>query len=341
MVTIQSIADQLGLSSATVSRALNNDPKISAQTKARVSALAEELGYAGTGGRKRRQCENVIGIICPEIISNNYSSVVETLSENLHDKGYQSVIMITSSQKNRERMMLEQLTRLNVAGICFFTNKDSSTVELLDTFKRTHPKLPLVLIVNSWECANYDSLMISSHHAVELVVDHLYDLGHRAVAVISDKAASGRAELICNQLRKKGISLQKNWIIFSDLRFEEGGYQATNELLQLQERPTAIIAAYDYLAIGALKACYDAGIQVPEEISIAGIDGVITSQFSYKSLTTVSMPHVDIGRIASRILIDRIQNSKNQSAIQHVTLTPRLLVRQSTALPPSPEGDET
>lgn len=333
MVTIRSIADQLGLSTATVSRALNDDPKISSQTRARVSALAAELGYAGAGGRKKKQIENVIGIICPEIISNNYSSAVESLSENLYEKGYQSIVMTTSTQKNRERDMLAQLAKLNVAGICYFTNKDERTVEILNAFKKAHPHLPIVLIVNSWENADYDSLMISSPLAVKLIVEHLYNLEHRSIAVISDQKTSGRSELICNQLRSYGISPHKNWLCFSDARFEEGGYQAAMKLLRLEDRPTAIIATYDYLAIGALKACYDFGLRVPEEISVAGIDGIVTAQYAYKSLTTVAMPHADTGRIASRILIDRIQNDKGELAIQHVSLSPKLIVRQSTAAP--------
>lgn len=335
MVTIRDIAAKLNLSPATVSRALNNDSKINVQTRERVITLAAELGYAGMAGRKKRQSEDVIGIICPEIISNNYSSVVEALSESLRQKGYFSIIMITSMDQETEKDMLVQLTKLNVAGIVFIAYEDETASDMLEAFKKDNPTVPVIQIVNFSEFSEYDSLMISNQLASKVIVNHLYELGHRSVAVISDKMALERLEAICYHLDKKGISPKKSWVSISDARFEEGGYLATKELLRAQDLPTAIVATYDYLAIGAMKACYDMGIRVPEDISIAGIDDIASSKYTYKSLTTVSMPHADIGRIAARIIVDRIQHDKGQLAIQHVSLNPELIVRESTAEVPS------
>lgn len=331
MVTIRDIAAQLNLSPATVSRALNNDSKINIKTRERVSALAAELGYAGMAGRRRQQSGEVIGILCPEIISNNYSSVVEALSRNLRQKGYFSVFMITNMDKEAEEELMAQLTRLNVAGIVYISYKDETAVELLNAFKKDNPRVPVIQIANFREFSEYDSLVISNQLAAKMIVDHLYELGHREIAVISDKMAVGRMDAICGHLAKKEIAPQKNWISVSDARFEEGGYLAAMELLKGRNRPTAVIATYDYLAVGAMKACYDIGVRVPEDISIAAIDDVASSKYTYKGLTTVSMPHMDIGRIAARILVDRIQNDKGQLAIQHVSLNPELVIRESTA----------
>lgn len=331
MVTIRDIAAQLNLSPATVSRALNHDTKINVLTRERVNALAAELGYAGAAGRKKRQSEEVIGIICPEIISNNYSSMVEALTKNLRQKGYFSIFMITNMDKETEKGMLIQLTKLNVAGIVVITYEDDTAAEMLEAFKHEYPHVPVIQIVNFQEFSEYDSLMISNELAAKVIVNHLYGLGHRDIAVISDEMAVDRMNAVCSHLEKNHIAPKKSWICISKERFEEGGYRAAKALLNQSDRPTAIVATYDYLAIGAMKACYDLGISVPKDISIAGIDDVESSKYTYKSLTTVSMPHSDIGRIASRIIVDRIKCDKGQLAVQHVSLNPELVVRESTA----------
>jgi len=331
MVTIRDIAAQLNLSPATVSRALNNDTKINVLTRERVNALAAELGYAGAAGRKKRQSEKVVGVICPEIVSENYSSVVEAIKNGLERKGYSCIFQITNMDAQSEKDSLYLLTRLNVAGIIVIAFDDASTEELLHTFRKEH-SVPVVQIFSISACREYDSLEISNHLASKIIVDHLFELGHRSVAVISDGMAKNRKESICSCLEEKGISPKKQWVVeVTDSRFEECGYQAACELLKLSNRPTAVIATYDYIAIGAMKAFYDNGIRVPEDISVAGIDNINASQYTYKGLTTVSMPHADQGQIASRILVDRIQNDKGQVAIQHVSLNPELVIRQSTA----------
>lgn len=332
MTTIRDIARELKLSPSTVSRALNKDEKISKETRDRIEYTANAMHYRPRSRRSGKKSSNLIGVICPEIISYNYASVVESVSRSLKKKGYTCVVMITDFDQRLEKEALKNLAEMQVAGIVMIMYDDANSFECMENFRKKH-SIPIVQVANFDEYADYDSLMVNNRLAAELAVDHLYELGHRDIAIVTDSIAVERTKMLLNRLEHYGLTLSRDRkIIVPRLRFEEAGYEGAMQLLNMPSHPTAIIASYDYLAIGVLKACSDLGVQVPEEISVVGIDSINTSRYTSKALTTVSMPHTDMGKIAASIMSDRVSSSKeDRIAIQHVSLNPVLMIRDTTA----------
>lgn len=331
MVTLHDIAKKLNLSASTVSRALNNSSKISKQTREHVEKVAAQMHYTGRPHKNKQESNNIIGIICPEIISYNYSSVVESITQSLHRKGYTSIISLTNFDQQVEEALLNLYEKMRVAGIILIMYKDAASISILEQFRR-RSDIPIVQIANFEEHKYYDSLMISNRYAAEMIVNHLYQLGHRDFGIITDIAATEREEAILTRLHELGIVPKKaNQIVIENKRFEDAGYAGAFRILQ-NNRPTALIATYDYIAIGILKACCEMNIRVPEDLSVASIDNISTSKFLNKALTTVSMPHADMGSIAARIIINRIKRRNDSAqAIQHVSLNPVLISGETTS----------
>ena len=330
MATIRDIAKIADLSPATISRALRNDPNISVATREKVAKLAAEMDYFTNAKKHNRASGKIIGVICPEIVSYNYASITEAVSSQLRSKGYGCVLMVTQMEAETEKAALETLKNQQVAGIILIMYDDVASKAALAEFKKKS-KIPVVQIANFDEYDGYDSLMINNRQAIEHLIDYLLELGHKDIAIVADDNAFERMNITCDCLQDKGIFLKKNRkIIVKGERFEYSGYLGAMQLLKSSDCPTAVIAMYDYIAFGILRACSELGISVPEELSVVGIDNIRTASYIPKALTTVSMPHADMGRIAARLIVNRIEEGK-KTAIQHVSLDPIIVVRETTA----------
>ena len=329
MTTIKDIAEKLGVSCSTVSRALKCNGRISRSMRDRVFETAEKMGYP-FADKGIKNSSRLVGIIAPEIISTNYSAIVNAIISNLEHKGYSGIVGVTNFNKDTEEKWLSIFETLGVAGIIILMNNDSDSIELLKEFKRKS-SVPVMQINNFEQYNEYDSLMVSNVLAAEIIAKHLKQLNHSDIAIITDIQACRRAEEIKKQLESSSLIVKSsNFIKIENMRFEQAGYEAARQLLQKEEFPTAIVATYDYLAFGIMKCFSDNGIRIPEDISLISIDNVNTASYMNKSLTTVSMPVNDAGRIATRIMVDRIESGKRQAAIQHVSLNPELIIRDTS-----------
>ena len=169
---------------------------------------------------------------------------------------------------------------------------------------------------------------------MRLIVDHLVKLGHRRFACIAPSLnmtfATHRMKGLMEGLAQHGISISPDCVLTGDLT-ERGGYERTRELIAFPERPTAIVACNDLMAIGAIRAIQDAGLTVGRDISVTGFDNIPISEYVQPSLTTVSQPIYQIGRSACEMLVDLL-NEENSDRKQ-ILLEPALMVRHSTGIP--------
>ena len=332
MTTIRDIAEKLEISSATVSRALNNDPRISERTKNLVFAKAEELGYP-VKLNATKCLKNTIGIIAPEIVSANLSTLVNSIVVNLKSKGFTGILGITSYDKETEKNWFDYFQKVGVSGIIIIMYNDEETSMFLRAFQRK-TSIPIMQINNYEEYSEYDLLIVSERLAAIKAVEHLQELGHRDIAILTDVQAEQRAVEIQKAAELRGMAIRKgSMVVIDDVRYEAAGYKAMQQLYAKGELPTAVLATYDYLAFGIIRFCHEMNIDIPKDISLISIDNVGTSAYLDKALTTVSMPTEDTGRISTRILTDRIKAGNNKPAVQHVILNPELVVRETTAAP--------
>lgn len=332
MVTLKDIADKAGVNKSTVSRALSGKGIISEDKRAEISRIAEELGYVPNASAKILAGEKAktIGIILPEIDCNYYASVAGTIENRLKEMGYSLIIGQTGFEFENELHYLELFVRKNLDGIIFDLYNHN---KFLMEFKRIKKSLnvPIVFIECPTTLTDYDVINIDNYHGVDLAVEHLKSLGHKRIGFISEYLSSPvRLPAFTASLEKHGLPVDQTLIKIGKERLEEGGYLRMRELLTTNPTVTAVFASYDTMAQGAMKAIMEHGLRIPEDISIVGFDNIRESAYFSTPLTTVAPPVTEMGGMAVNILMDKTKNDAS-NLIQHVSLKPRLVIRNSTA----------
>lgn len=309
---------------------------IPARTQDRIFSAARELNYQPNmmAQSLRKQRSYTIGVMVPEI-SEGYSALVLSGIENyLLNEGY---FFFVVSHRHRQKL-LQEYPRLLIA-------RAVEGVVAVDTPLDSSLRVPVVTISSHQKLANVTNIMLNHRLAAGLALGHLFDLGHRRIAVIkgqsfsSDTATRWKAiRAVAEQLR---LELDPKLVVQleSDSFTSEPGYAATQELLKSGAKFTAIFAFNDISAIGAIRAIREAGMRVPEDISVVGFDDVPSAAFQNPALTTIRQPLENMGRIAVQHLLESIKEraasaagkAGAKAANQVIVVEPQLIVRSSTA----------
>lgn len=322
MVTISEIAKNLNISKATVSKALNGASDINAATRKRVIGEATRLGYTKTF-RKKKNFTSTVGIICPEITSYYYARLVTVLTNNLKEKGFDVLLTLSNYRVEAESELLSQLTQANVCGILLIT--ESSKPHRQDAFLL----VPTVVIGLNFDTPLCDVVSINEKRGIEAIAQHLVSQGHRKIGFIGESLVTDRLDYLKEALLPYGIGVPNEFTVLSDERQGNCGYINTVKLLSSGNRPTAIVAGYDAIALGVYRALSEHGIRVPEDIAIVSFDDSDSCGFLPVSLSSVNYDIPTECRVAIAILLGRIGN-RNQPAVQTTAITPRLIVRESS-----------
>lgn len=341
MTRIDDVARLAGVSTATVSRALRGLPTVSAATRHRVLAAAEQLDYrvSPSASRLAGGRTGTIAVVVPRITRWFFGTVVETVEELLHRHGYDLLLYnLGGREQIRQRVLRTANLHKRVDGIMLVAtplrHTDLPTLTALD--------LPGVTVssgstVPGWPCVRIDDVA-----AGRAATQHLLDLGHRRIAHISgdpdDELAFtthlDRRRGYQAALRAAGIPLDPSLDVESEFTID-GGMRATEELLRRGDPPTAIFAACDEMAMGAMTVLRDVGLRVPQDVSVIGIDDHDLARVI--GLSTIAQPAAEQGTLAARILLDPLVgptlNPLPEPPGTPVILPTRLVVRESTAPP--------
>ena len=334
MPTIQDVARDAGVSTATVSRVFSAPELVLEGTRQKVMEAVARLGYEPNFAAKslRTLRTEKILVTVPDISNPFFSRVIRGVEEAAHAAGYSVLLGDTRHQEEREEQYATMLRRKEADGLIFLGHRLPDT--LVDMVAAMGPRTP---IVNGCEFA--PDLGVASAHidntaAAQEVMDHLYGLGHVRVGVITgplasplsaDRLAGVRAAA---ERHGRAAALQA---VTGDFTIESGLHQAT-ALLAGQDRPTAIFCFSDEMAMGALAAIRRAGLSCPRDVSLVGFDDIRFAEYLAPQLTTVSQPMDAIGHEVVRLLLDILKG--RATTLQQVTLPHRLVVRASTAPPP-------
>ncbi len=330
-ITLHDIAKEAHTHVSTVSKALRNSSDINSETCVRIAAIAKQLGYTippqkiKTPKKKLFLDGYVVGVICPEIKSNFYAKIVEAIDENCRQRGATLHFAFSNFDPADEQHHVNNFIKSGVNGIIFISESRDFDQKLL-----VNKKIPFVIIAPEPILPEYDNIKIDDNLGVSIAVEHLIELGHKDIGYIGDILSDDRLSIFKKTLRINGIHSNPELIQTRQERFEECGYLGVKDLLAQPLRPTALFAAYDDIAVGALKALQEAGIRVPEEMSIIGIDDIQVSPYLHSALTTVGCPLADLGRIVTELVMEKITNPEN-TLVQHITLKPVLVIRESTS----------
>lgn len=333
--TIVDIAKALGVSAMTVSRALNGKAEVSADVKQRILECAERLGYRPNRWAQSlvTQRSHMIGVVIPEIAHSFFAEVLSGAEDALDQSGYDILLCHSRLDAARERSEVEALTASHIDGLIVApVQPEKSPGLFLELEKR---EVPFVLVDRFFPGYDFPSVRLDDEAAGYQATMFLLKLGHRRIAHIAGPSlspASLRRRGYLRALREYPDAVRERQLIVT-ARFDlESGREAMNRLLHQKTTPTAVFAANDPEAVGAIWACREAGLDVPGDISIMGAGNIEGVYHPNPFVTTIDWPRQELGRIAAKILLGRIDKTGKDSAHSHV-FQPEMLIRHSTAPP--------
>ena len=329
MATIQDVAAAAGVSVATVSRVINNAGVVSPKTLDKVNAAITKLAYTPNGfARDLRKAESRYVLVLLQTISNPfYATIVKGIEDVAHSMGYHIILSNTSSDMHRERDSLELLNS-RVVGGAILIDAAMDIQEICNIGAKNN----LVLCCECRDDIDVTHVQIDNYMAAKTMVKHLLSLGHRDIALIIGDADLSSTKLRYDGYRdamtEAGITVNNALVYQSECSSYKCGMRALEGILQSPTKPTALFAMSDVLAIGAIKAMRSKGIRVPEDIAVAGFDGIDMSEMVVPGLTTISQPTYDIGCTAMKLLLEKMKNS--DAGNRKVVLEHSLIIREST-----------
>ena len=332
-MTLEEIAKHAQVSRSTVSRVINDDPKVSDATRKRVIAVVKRLNYhpnmaarSLAAGRTR-----ILGLVIPMgvtvLFTDPYFSILiqgVTSACNAHDHS----VMLWLAEPEYERRMISQILNNGLIDGVILASMlvDDSLLKSL-----IEGDLPFILVGRHPTDSHVSYVDVDNINSAREMVTYLIRLGHRRIATIAGPrnmiAGADRLEGYITALRERAISPDPNLIIFGDFT-EMGGYLAMQRLLPL--KPNGVFAASDTMAIGALRAIREAGLRVPDDISVIGHDDLPAAAHTDPPLTTMRQPTQRTGAVAAETLIDMIANPN--SPPRRIILPTEIVIRESCNL---------
>jgi LacI family transcriptional regulator len=331
-VTSKDLARRLNISQSTVSRALRGDPRVSAETTARILEAAREMDYTPNLAARSliTRRTGTVGLIVSDITNPFYPELLGVLHNEFALAGYRTVLFNERTDAPLERRVADLLNGAAVDGLVYV----SATLGM-PLPGNGAGRIPVVLVNRYLDGDTADTVVSDNRSGGHLVAEAMLDLGHRRVALISGPenatTSRDREQGFCEGLEAQGMELDQRFRRVGQFS-HHSGYQWGLDLLASRPRPTAIFAANDLIAFGALDAARRIGIRVPEDLSVVGFDDIDMAGWEAFNLATVKQPLGKMGREAVALLLDRI--AAGGGAARYRTF-PVELVRRKT-LGPAP-----
>ncbi len=297
-MTLKDIAKEAGVSVGTVSKAFAGSDEIGIKTRERIFDIAKRNGCYEKY-KKDKYSQKVIAIICPELGSEFYTRIVDEFEKHLNGK-YGAVVNISISRfdSERERELFEYHA---------FVQKADGIIVIGAAEKIVNSGyVPMILM--DTESKNFDKVGWDMKKAIMEAVKYLKDRGHTEIGYIGEKRTHGKYTGYVSAMKAYGLALKSEYVKVSERRFEDGGYEAMSEIISGGVLPTAIIAAYDYMAIGAIRCIKEHGLSVPGDISVMGIDNISADRYLDIPLTSIHIPFDNLFESAADMLMKKINN---------------------------------
>ncbi len=331
--TVQStteLAERLGLSRWTVSRALNGQPGVNAATAERVREEARKVGFAPSilGRALRSGKTDLIGVVAPDLEDYHLTRKITVLRKRIEEAGWHGIFQITDSTVENERDALERLSAIRCAGVISIGSHLRQ--QEMSLSRLTSAGIPVVMI--DPRDSDGERLVVTDRAAaLSLALRHLHDLGHRRFGVLGIDAMTSYGRQRMQGIRKacRKLGLDENRAMEFLVKdgpgddFETGAAMTRKLLAPNKKPPTAIIALNDRTALGALSTLHELGLRVPEDISLIGYDNTDFSAFTTPALTSIDPQPAELVHAAMDLLLSPIPGRR--------VVSPRLVIRRSTA----------
>jgi len=331
--TLKDIANVLNISSAAVSKAMNDDSRISDKTKKAVKRVAEELNYQPNhlASALRKGKSNLVGVIVPKTNSNFFSSVIEHMEVVLNKAGYNIIITQSNESFEKECKNIDTLLFTQVDGI--IASMANETVDLTYYEKIKSKGIPLILFDRGENDLNVDYIGIDDYESSHMIVEHLIAKGCKRIAHIGGfrrtRIFNNRIRGYVDAIHKHNLPHDDHLLIESRLDLEDGRLKM-QELLALDQPPDAVYIASDYAALGALQILNEQHIKVPEDICLVGFGNEPFTSLVSPSISTVDQHSEQIGKIAAETFLKRIKQDNWKPTLTKNILKSELVVRSSS-----------
>ena len=332
---IRDVARRARVSTATVSRTVNQVPTVDAQLAKRVWKAIADLGYypnrqarALVSGRS-----HAFGLIVSEITNPFFPEIVQTFETLAVEQKYEILLTSTIHEPKRMELAVRRMIEGRVDGVAILTF--GMEEELLDHFRFRN--MPLVFVDVGPKAPRVSNIRVDYSHGIRQAVQHLAALRHKRIGFVSGplrlRSATARRDAFDASMREIGLPVIPEFIIEGDHRLE-GGKRALQEIYKLREQPTALLCSNDMTAIGVMRQAYELGVSVPQELSIIGFDDTRLADFMIPPLTTVQMSQTDLATLAFNALLKEVKREAPSPNGTEYILKTHLILRNSTTFPP-------
>jgi LacI family transcriptional regulator len=331
-VTIQDVAERAGVSAMTVSRVINHPSRVAGATRQRVEQAIQDLGFVPNALARSllHGRTHTIALLMSDISNPFFTQVARGVEDIAQRNGYTVIFGNSDESPEKERQYIQALLGRRIDGL-LIAAAGSGSRAMLDLLIRH--KNPFVLIDRAIEGVPADTVIGDSVGGARALTEHLIGLGHRRIALVNGMlevpTARDRLSGYRQSLRDHGIEPCQDLIVVGNYK-RDGGYQAAQRLLALplDQRPTAIVAANNFIGVGVLEALREAQLAVPQDMAVVCFDDIELASALYPFLTVVAQPARTFGTIAMQFLLDRLDGAESPPP-RKVVLPPELIVRVS------------
>lgn len=333
MPTIHEVAKRAGVGSITVSRVINNSGYISSETRERVEKAIAELDYVpNTLARSlRSRRTQTVGLMVTDITNPFFTTLARGVEDAANEAGYTVIFCNTDESAAKEEKYLNVLFQKQVDGLLFVPSQSQASVIQLIQKHGT----PVVVLDRRVPDVKVDTVRCDSVDGAYQLTRYLISLGHRQIAIMSGavgvSTADDRVSGYQKALAEAGITMDEEYIFRGDFT-PESGYAMTRQAISLPLRPTALIAANNFITIGAMKALQEVGMEVPEDIALVGFDDLPPAMVTFPFFTVASQPAYEMGTQAMKLLLERLEG-KELHHFQEIILPTQLIIRRSSGHP--------
>ncbi|MBE5838618.1 LacI family DNA-binding transcriptional regulator [Butyrivibrio sp.] len=333
-ITIYDIAEEAGVSASTVSRVLNGSASVRKEKKERIQKIIEKYNFkpnALAKGLSDTATKN-IGIIAADVRNPYYSALFVACELAAEKAGYSVVLSNSLGENERERAQLDIMMQQRVDAIIQMGGRVDDLItddSYAEKVRGICEKTP-VIVTGKLDKAPVHSVVIDESSAMDILMEHLFELGHEKIALVGGemKVAStyNKYQKYQENLRKKGIKERGEYVV-NGTYDPESGYECTNKVLDLEERPTAIIAINDFAASGAVRAIKEHGLRIPEDISLVSFDNTYIAELTIPKLTSIDYDYEGYGRA---LIETAVAAAEGKDVEMTQMITPKLVVRESS-----------
>jgi LacI family transcriptional regulator len=331
-VTLRDVAARAGVSPMTVSRVINNSPRVHADTRRRVEAAIVELQYVPNRlarGLIRRKT-GTLALLVPDVANPFFTLIVQAAEDVAWRADYHVILCDTRAELEREREYLEDMVEFQVEGVLVAPVSDRSKSHLRMLARNN---IPYVLIDRSIAGFEADLVQGDSIAGARRLVEHLVELGHRRIAMISEtldvSTSRERLQGCRDALEAAALEQRAEYEVEASAVDPRGGYEAALRLFDLEEPPTAIFAVNNIVAVGVVEAARDRGVDIPGDLALVCFDDIEHVSRLYPFLTVMAQPAATFGTLAAQLLLDRLGGRVREHR-RVVVLPADLIVRRSS-----------